>query len=69
MITASVKKGLTLFRMGLSKAVPGCGEAIKASNPKICHTYPTIMKHGTIISYLKKMQNIYKSRDTPLQFS
>ena len=34
--------------------------------PKICHTYLTMMKLGTVIPYLKKIQKIYKSRDTPL---
>ena len=36
--------------------------------PKICHTYPTIMKLGTVIPYPKKMQNNFESRDTPLDF-
>ena len=36
-------------------------------NPKICHTYPTMMKLGTIIPYLK-IQKINKSRDTILEF-
>ena len=36
--------------------------------PKICHTDPTMMKLGTVISYLKKIQEIYKSRDTSLEF-
>ena len=36
--------------------------------PKICHTYPTMMKLGTVISYPKKIQQIYESRDTPLEF-
>ena len=36
--------------------------------PKICHTYLTMMKLGTVIPYLKKIQKIYKSRDTPLEF-
>ena len=27
---------------------------------KFCHKYPTIMKLGTLIFYLKKIQNIYK---------
>ena len=36
--------------------------------PKICHTYPTMMKLGTVIPYLKKIQKIYESRDTPLEF-
>ena len=41
----------------------------KALFPKICHTYPTMMKLGTVTPYLKKIQNMYKSRDTPLEFS
>ena len=36
--------------------------------PKICHTYPTMMKPGTVIHYRKKIQTIYESRDTPLEF-
>ena len=36
--------------------------------PKICHIYPTMMKLGTVISYLKKIQKIYESRDTRLGF-
>ena len=36
--------------------------------PKICHTYPTTMKFGTVIPYPKKIQKIYESRDTPLVF-
>ena len=37
----------------------------KAPLPKICHTYPTIMKLGTVIPYLKKIQKICESRNTP----
>ena len=33
---------------------------------RVCHTYPTMMKLGTVIPYLKKIQKIYESRDTPL---
>ena len=40
----------------------------KGSHPKICHTYPTMMKLGIVIPYLKKIKKIYKSRDTPLAF-
>ena len=36
--------------------------------PKICHAYPTMMKLGTVIPYLKQIQKIYESRDTPLKF-
>ena len=31
---------------------------------KICHTYPTMMKLGTVIPYLQKIEKIYKSSDT-----
>ena len=31
--------------------------------PKICHTNPTMMKLGKFIPYLKKIQEIHKSRD------
>ena len=34
--------------------------------PKICHTYPTMMKLGTVIPYLKEIQKMYESYDTPL---
>ena len=44
---------LTLFRMGIFGAD---------------HTYPTMMKLGTVISYLTKIQKIYESRDTPPEF-
>ena len=30
--------------------------------PNISHTYPAIMKLGTVITYLKRIQKIYKSR-------
>ena len=35
---------------------------------KICRTYPTMMKLGAVIPYLKKTQKIYKSRDISLEF-
>ena len=44
------------------------GEAKRFPLPKICHTYPAMMKLGTVIPYLKKIQKIYESRDTPLEF-
>ena len=31
--------------------------------PKICHTYPTIMKLGTVIPYPKKIKKIHESAD------
>ena len=54
-----------LFR-GCSLIWGGGGK--KAPLPKICHTYPAMMKLGTVIPYPKKIQKIYESRDTPLEF-
>ena len=36
--------------------------------PKICHKYPTMMKLGTVIPYLKKIQKINELCDTPPEF-
>ena len=36
----------------------------KASLPKTCHTRPTMIKLGTDVPYLKKIQKIYESRDS-----
>ena len=49
----------------------GCSRMVAPNRlplPKICHTYPTMMKLGAVIPYPKKMQKIFKSRDTPLEF-
>ena len=58
---------LTLFRMGLLGAAHGWVGSKKSPLTKICHTYPTMMKLGTIIPYLNKIKKIYESRDTLLQ--
>ena len=54
--------------MGIFGADQGWRGGKKAPLPKICHTYPTMMKLDTIIPYLKKIQKIYESRDTPPEF-
>ena len=60
---------LTLFGMGFLRAARRGGRGAKRPLfPKICHSYPTIMKLGTVIPYLKKIQKLYESRDTPLEF-
>ena len=43
------------------------GATKKAPLPKICHTYPAMMKLGTVIPYLKKTQKLFESHDTPLE--
>ena len=52
--------------MGFFGAAHGWGGGKKAPQPKICCTYPTMMKFGTVILYLKEIQKLYGSRDTPL---
>ena len=46
----------------------GGGGGKKAPLPKICHTYSTMMKLGTVMPCLRKIQKIYESRDTPREF-
>ena len=58
---------LTLFGIGFFGAAHGWGSK-KPSLPKICHTHPTMMKLRTVIPYSKKIQKIYESRGTPLEF-
>ena len=58
----------TLFKMGIFEAAHGQGEGAKKALPEICHTYPTMMKLGTVIPYLKKIKKIYDSCDTHPEF-
>ena len=51
---------LTLFRMGCF----GAAHRWSGFLPKICQTYPAMMKLGPVIPYLKKIQKIYESCDT-----
>ena len=51
---------LTLFRMVFFGAAHGWRATKKAKVP--------MMKPGTVIPYPKKIQKIYESRDTPLEF-
>ena len=59
---------LILFRMDFFGAAHGWEGSKKAPLPEICHTYPTMMKLGTVIIYPKKIQKIFESRDTQLEF-
>ena len=49
---------LTLFSMGIFRAAHGWGAKILPL-PKICHTYPTMMKLGRATPYRKKIQKMY----------
>ena len=59
---------LILCRMGIFGAAHGWWGGGGAKGPKICHRYPTMMKFGTVIPCLKKIQKIYESRDTHPEF-
>ena len=52
--------------MGHFGAAHRWGEGWQKGSPfsKICHTYPTLMRLGAYIPYLKKIQKTHKSRDT-----
>ena len=54
--------------MGFLEAATGYEVVQKGALPKICHTYPTMIKNGAVIPYLKKIQNIYGSPETLLKF-
>ena len=53
--------------MDLFGAAHGWGVK-KSPLPKNCRTYPTKMKLGAVIPYLKNTQKIHKSRDRPHEF-
>ena len=40
----------------------------KVPLPKICHTFPAMMKLNTVMHHLKNTKKIYESRDTFLEF-
>ena len=54
--------------MGFFGAAHGWGGEKGPPLPKICHTYSTMMKLGTVLPYQKKIRKIYESRDTPIEF-
>ena len=51
--------------MGIFGATHGWGGQ-KVPLPKICHTYPTMTKLGTVIAYLKKIQKYMDHVTQPL---
>ena len=57
---------LTLFMMDLFGGCSRMDGGQKGPLAKICQIYATMMKLGTVIPYLKKIQKIYESRVTPL---
>ena len=66
----SMAVSLTVFRYSLwfFSGLLTDGGCKKVPFPKICHTYPTMMKLGTVRPYLKKTEKIYESRDTTSEF-
>ena len=68
--TTLVVINLTLFRLGFFGAAPhGWGRPKRPPPlPKICRSYSTIMKLGTVTPYLEKIQKLYELRDTLFEF-
>ena len=73
--TNSMKKTINAFQnkhfwgysqMGYGRGGEEAGES--RTNTKICRTYLAIMKRGTVIAYLTKIQRVYQSRETLLEF-
>ena len=61
-------KHLTLFSMEIFGAAHGWGRGAKRHPlPKICHTYPTMMKLNSY-TLAEEDQKIYHSRYTPPEF-
>ena len=59
----------TLFKMSFFGAAHGSGvRAKRGALLKVCHTYPTMMKPGRVIPYLRRIQKMCESRDKPLEF-
>ena len=55
--------------MGIFGAAHGWGGGGKRTpSLKSVNTYPTMMKLGRVIPYLKKTQKIYQSSDMSLEF-
>ena len=49
----------------------GCSQMAGAKSPlpKICHTYPTMMKLGTVIPYLRRIKKKMNHMTQPLSSS
>ena len=65
-----MKKLLTLFSIGpfgAANVVGGGREGKSPPRPEICLTYPAMMKFGTVIPYLKKIQKTCKLLNTPTE--
>ena len=54
---------------GTADGSGGGGGAKRLSLPKLCHTYPTMMKFSSVTPYSKKIQKIYESPDILFEFS
>ena len=64
----TLSKNINPIQDGLFRGCSRMGGSKKGSLPKTCHKYPAVMKLGTFIPNTKKIQKIYESRDTPLEF-
>ena len=68
MLLYAAKKQLNPIQDGPFRSYSQMGGGGKPPIPKIFHTYPKMMKLGKVISYIKNIKKIYKSRDKTLEF-
>ena len=68
LLPKSKPKQLTLFRMDFFGAARGWEGPKSFPLPKIRHTYVTVMKLRIVIPYLRKIQKIYESCNSTLEF-
>ena len=66
--TRSWSTPLTLFRMALFVVIHRWQRAKGFPSKNLSHILYITMKFGTVITYIKKTQNIYKSSDTSHEF-
>ena len=62
---AATISALILFRMDPFGHAHRWKGNQKALLPAICHTYPTMMKLGTVVPYLNESQKYINARQTP----
>ena len=67
-VKLNLEQNINPIQDGLFRGCSRMGGPFWAPLFKICHTYPAMMKLGTVKPYLKKFQKLYESHDTPIGF-
>ena len=62
------RKGTLTTEWVFSGLLTDGGLAKRSPLRKVCHTSPKMMKLGKVVRFVKMIQKIYKSRNTPHKF-